>query len=191
MYLIFATPPTKINKLCAEILLLLQERSSRCKNIRWATYPELCTAHWTALLCKGKVCADVQGRGKMLLFAQNVSSSQMSRQSQWWQEGELFTFSNIYFCIRYQVHKCKYSESIIKSIRNYRECNTNRNKLNMLELSSYHTCKSACQSFTTKVLGFVFFFSFFELYKTDYHKYRLLFISFVLENTKTSVYNSI
>lgn len=65
----------------------------------------------------------------------------------------------------------------------------------MLELSSYHTCKSACQSFTTKVLGFVFFFSFFnfffELYKTDYHKYRLLFILFVLENTKTSVYNSI
>lgn len=69
-----------------------------------------------------------------------------------------FTFSNIYFCIRYQVHKCKYSESIIKSIRNYRECNTNCNKFNMLELSSYHTCKSACQSLTTKVLGFVSIF---------------------------------
>lgn len=116
-----------------------------------------------------------------------LSRLQMSQQFQWQREGGLFTFSNIYFCIRYQVHKCKYSESIIKSIRNYRECNTNCNKFNKLELSSCHTCKSACQSLTTKVLGFVCVFL--ELYKTDYHKYRLLFILFVLENTKTSVYN--
>lgn len=120
-----------------------------------------------------------------------LSSLQMSQEFQCQREGGLFTFSNIYFCIRYQVHKCKYSESIIKSIRNYRECNTNCNKLNKLELSSCHTCKSACQSLMTKVLGFVFLFFFLELYKTDYHKYRLLFILSVLENTKTSVYNSI
>lgn len=116
-----------------------------------------------------------------------VQFAYMSRQSQWQQEGELFTFSNIYFCIRYQVRKCKYSESITKSIRNYRECNTNCNKFNMLELSSYHTCKSACQSLTTKVLGFVFIFLSYTKPITISTDYCL----FVLENTKTSVYNSI
>lgn len=72
-------------------------------------------------------------------------------------EGEVFTFSNIYLCIQYQVQKCKYPESIIKSIRNYRESNTNCNKVNMLVLFSYHTCKSARQSHTTKVPPFVLF----------------------------------
>lgn len=124
----------------------------------------------------GKACVD-------------VFSLQTSRESHWQQEGELFTFSNIYFCIRYQVHKCKYSESIIKSIRNYRECNTNCNKFNKLELSSYHTLNQPVNPLRQKY--WVLFSFFLELYKTDYHKYRLLFILFVLENTKTSVYNSI
>lgn len=35
--------------------------------------------------------------------------------------GFFFTFSNIYLYIQYQVYKCKYPESIVKSIRNYRE----------------------------------------------------------------------
>lgn len=96
-------------------------------------------------------------------------------------EGEVSTFSNIYLCIQYQVHKCKYPESIIKSIRNYRESNTNCNKVNMLVLFSYHTCKSARQSHTTKVLhvcfGFICLFNYVNLYKTDYPKYgRLVFI---------------
>ena len=47
-------------------------------------------------------------------------------------EGEVFTLSNIYLLIRYQVHKCKYPESIIKSIRNYRESNKSCNKVTML-----------------------------------------------------------
>lgn len=113
-------------------------------------------------------------------------------------EGEVFTFSNIYLCIQYQVHKCKYPESIIKSIRNYRESNTNFNKVNMLVLFSYHTCKSAHQSHTTKVLhvcfGFIHLFNYFKLYKTDYHKYGRLFLflrCMCWKNTKTLVYNSI
>lgn len=144
-------------------------------------------------LCGTASCRDVKQEGIAREGGEGMclSSLQMSQEFRWQREGGLFTFSNIYFCIRYQVHKCKYSESIIKSIRNYRECNTNCNKLNKLELSSCHTCKSACQSLMTKVLGFVFLFFFLELYKTDYHKYRLLFILSVLENTKTSVYNSI
>lgn len=95
-------------------------------------------------------------------------------------EGEVFTFSNIYLCIQYQVQKCKYPESIIKSIRNYRESNTNRNKVNMLVLLSYHTCKSARQSHTTNALpvwfGCIHSFNYFKLYKTDYHKYSQLFL---------------
>lgn len=112
-------------------------------------------------------------------------------------EGKVFTFSNIYLCIQYQVQKCKYPESIIKSIRNYRESNTNCNKVNMLVLfSSYHTCKSARQSHTTKVPPFVLdlFIHYFKLYKTDYHKYNqpFLFLCWVCwKNTKTSVYTSI
>lgn len=51
----------------------------------------------------------------------------------------------------------------------------------MLVLFSYHTCKSAHQSHTTKVLrvcfGFIHLFNYFKLYKTDYFKYgRLVFI---------------
>lgn len=58
-------------------------------------------------------------------------------------QGEMSTFSHIYWCIQYQVHKCKYLESMTKSTRNYRESNTNRNKVDMLVPFSYHTCKSA------------------------------------------------
>lgn len=113
-------------------------------------------------------------------------------------KGEVFTFSNIYLCIQYQVQKCKYPESIIKSIRSYRESNTNCNKVNKLVLFSYHTCKSAPQSHTTKVppvcFGFIHSFNYFKLYKTDYHKYSQLFLFLrcvCWKNTKTSVYTSI
>lgn len=68
---------------------------------------------------------------------------------------------------------------MIKSIRNYRESNTNCNKVNMLAPFSYHTCKSAQPSHTIKVLcihfGFILNLIICTLYKTDYHMYGQLF----------------
>lgn len=123
----------------------------------WISYVmQMIMLDWTIFW--GKVCVD-------------VFSLQTSRESHWQQEGELFTFSNIYFCIRYQVHKCKYSESIIKSIRNYRECNTNCNKFNKLELSSYHTLNQPVNPLRQKYwVLFSFFWSYTKLItiSTDY-----------------------
>lgn len=88
-------------------------------------------------------------------------------------------------------------ESIIKFIRNYSVNNTNCNKVNMLVLCNYHTCKSAHQSHTTKVmrvsLRFIYLI-YFKLYKTYYHIDSQLFwflCCVCWKNTKTSVYNSI
>lgn len=96
-------------------------------------------------------------------------------------EGEGFTFSNIYLCIQYQVHKCKYPESIIRSIRNYRESNTNCNKVNMLVLFTIHvnqpvspTQQKYCMFFFWG--GVIHLFNYFKLYKTDYQKYGRLFL---------------
>lgn len=96
-------------------------------------------------------------------------------------EGEGFTFSNIYLCIQYQVHKCKYPESIIRSIRNYRESNTNCNKVNMLVLFTIHvnqpvspTQQKYCMFFGGGAV--IHLFNYFKLYKTDYQKYGQLFL---------------
>jgi len=95
-------------------------------------------------------------------------------------EGEGFTFSNIYLCIQYQVHKCKYPESIIRSIRNYRESNTNCNKVNMLVLFTIHVNQSVSPTQQKYCMFFLggrgYSFIYFKLYKTDYQKYGRLFL---------------